>query len=193
MFTGIITDIGKIIKIQDTGDKKVRISSRYKLIKKDLGTSIACSGPCLTVIKVGKGWFDVQISSETLSKTTLGNWTVGSKINLERSLLVGDELSGHLVTGHVDGIANLAKIDKDGDSIRLCFKTKKFLSRFIATKGSISLDGISLTVNSVKNNYFEVNIISHTQISTTIGSVKVGDSVNLEVDLIARYLDKLKR
>ena len=196
MFTGIITDVGTVELIAKRGDTTVKIATTYDPAAIAIGASIACSGPCLTVIakggKQGDAWFSVEASAETLSKTTLGNWAVGSRVNLERSLKVGEEIGGHIVSGHVDGVGEVASVTPEGDSMRYKIKVPKPLAKFIAAKGSIALDGTSLTVNEVDGNTFGVNIIPHTTKVTTWGGIKAGDKVNVEIDMLARYLARLK-
>ncbi len=191
MFTGIITDIGDVRSIVERGDTRIEIHTAYDTHEIELGASIACSGPCLTVVEKGDGWFAIEASAETLSRTTVGAWEVGTKINLERALRVGDELGGHIVSGHVDGMARVAEVRDEGDSTRFVFEAPDGLMPFIAEKGSISLDGVSLTVNEVDGNRFGVNIISHTKSHTTFGDRKVGDPVNMEIDMLARYVSRL--
>jgi riboflavin synthase len=194
MFTGIVTDVGQVRHVEKRGDTHVVIGTQYDVAKVEIGASIACSGVCMTVVDKGSAkdrWFAVTASGETLSKTTLGNWKVGTPVNLERPMRVGDELGGHIVTGHVDGVAEVVSIVPEGESVRMNFKVPVALSRFIAQKGSVALDGISLTVNEVEGTRFGVNIIPHTQKATTFGKLKVGGRVNLEVDLMARYVARL--
>lgn len=191
MFTGIVTDIGEVRAVERKGDMRARIATRYDTASIDIGASIACSGVCLTAVQLGPDWFEVEISAETLDKTTLGGWAEGKKINLERSLKVGDELGGHIVSGHVDGLAKIIELRPEGDSIRYSFEAPKSLARFIAPKGSVALDGTSLTVNEVDGTTFGVNLIPHTQEVTTWGASKVGDRVNLEIDTLARYVARL--
>ncbi|MDO5646454.1 riboflavin synthase [Paracoccus sp. (in: a-proteobacteria)] len=191
MFTGIITDIGLVQLIESRGDLRARIGCGYDMAGVDLGASIACNGVCLTVVAKGGDWFDVDISAETLSKTNLGGWTVGSRVNLERALRVGDELGGHIVSGHVDGVAQIVDARPEGDSLRLTFDAPADLARFIAPKGSVALNGTSLTVNDVADTRFGVNLIPHTQQVTTWGDAAVGDAVNLEIDTLARYVARL--
>ncbi|MEM7724728.1 MAG: riboflavin synthase [Pseudomonadota bacterium] len=195
MFTGIVTDIGTIRAIERRGDLRVRIGTAYEPEGIDLGASIACDGCCLTVVDRGRdgagGWFDVDVSAESLSKTGLGDWDVGVRVNLERSLKVGDELGGHIVSGHVDGVAETLSITPEGDSMRYRFRAPAGLARFIAPKGSVALDGTSLTVNEVDGAEFGVNLIPHTQQVTTWGGAQVGDRVNLEIDTLARYVARL--
>ena len=195
MFTGIITDVGKILQLEQRGDLRARVSTVYPASDIDLGASIACEGVCLTVIETGsadgKGWFDVEISAETVSKTNLAAWTVGRAVNLERALRVGDELGGHIVSGHVDGVAEVVEMHDEGDSTRVMFRAPKELARFIAPKGSVALNGTSLTVNGVQDCIFDINFIPHTKQNTTWGTVKVGDQINLEIDTLARYVARL--
>ncbi len=195
MFTGIITDIGRIRTLERRGDLRARIATSYDATRIDLGASIACDGCCLTVVDRGVdgdgSWFDVDVSAESLSKTALGVWVEGAGINLERSLRVGDELGGHIVSGHVDGTAEILSIVPEGDSIRYRFRAPDALARFIAPKGSVALNGTSLTVNEVEGAEFGVNLIPHTQAVTTWGQSKVGDRVNLEIDTLARYVARL--
>ena len=191
MFTGIVTDIGEVKELEKRGDLRARIVTRYDTDGIDIGASIACAGVCLTVVELGADWFDVEISAETLDKTTLGRWEIGTRINLERALKVGDELGGHIVSGHVDGLARIVEMTPEGDSMRFVFDAPKALARFIAEKGSVTLDGTSLTVNEVDGTRFGINIIPHTQEVTTWGNAKVGDDVNLEIDTLARYVARL--
>ncbi|MBY0352007.1 riboflavin synthase [Tabrizicola sp.] len=197
MFTGIVTDVGRIVETKVTGDLRARIATRYDVAGIDIGASIACDGVCLTVVALGsepEGWFDVEISAETLSKTNIGRsgWPVGKRINLERALRVGDELGGHIVSGHVDGVAEVVRVAPEGGSVRVTFRAPEALARFIAPKGSVALNGTSLTVNEVEGAEFGVNFIPHTQSVTTWGEVAVGDRVNLEVDTMARYVARLR-
>lgn len=193
MFTGIITDIGKVQAVEMRGDMRARIGSSYDMAGVDMGASIACSGICLTVVGKGEGWFDVDISAETISKTNIGanGWAVGKRLNLERALRVGDELGGHIVSGHVDGVATIIDMVDEGDSLRITFEVPRELARFIAPKGSVALNGTSLTVNEVNGTRFGVNLIPHTREVTTWGEVAVGDQVNLEIDTLARYVARL--
>jgi len=196
MFTGIITDIGRIAKITKAGDTRYDILTNYDPDTIALGASIACSGVCLTVVEKGTGaeghWFAMEASKETLDVTTAGHWREGTLLNLERALKMGDELGGHIVSGHVDGIAKIVSIVAEGDSQRYTFEAPKNLMGFIAPKGSVTLDGTSLTVNQVSAQSFGVNLISHTQDVTTWGSSREGDLVNLEIDVLARYVARLK-
>ena len=191
MFTGIITDVGRVAALEKAGDLRARIETAYDTAGIDLGASIASDGVCLTVVGMGDGWYDVDISAETVSKTNLGAWSVGHKINLERALKVGDELGGHIVSGHVDGVAEITAMTIEGDSTRVSFKAPSALARFIAPKGSVALNGTSLTVNEVDGDTFGVNLISHTKEVTNWGQAKVGDMVNLEIDTLARYVARL--
>ncbi len=194
MFTGIITDVGLILATEQRGDLRARIATRYDIDGIDLGASVCCDGVCLTVIATGtspKGWFDVEISAETLGKTNLGNWTDGQRVNLERALRVGDELGGHIVSGHVDGKAQIIAMEDEGDSTRVTLRAPYALARYIAPKGSVALNGTSLTVNDVDNADFGINFIPHTKSATTWGTAKVGDLVNLEIDTLARYIARL--
>jgi riboflavin synthase len=191
MFTGIVTDLGRVRAVLPGGDTGFEIETHYDTGTIAIGASIACSGVCLTAIKVGKGWFRVQASEETRSRSTLGAWRIGTPVNLERSLRLGDELGGHLVAGHVDGMGRLLSQRAEGDSMRLVFEAPAALAPGIATKGSIAVDGVSLTVNEVTGARFGVNIIPHTRAVTSLGSLTVGDPVNLELDLIARYVARL--
>lgn len=193
MFTGIITDIGKVTQVEMRGDMRARIACDYDMAGVDMGASIACDGVCLTVVDKGPDWFDVDISAETISKTNIDThgWHEGRALNLERALRVGDELGGHIVSGHVDGTAVIEEMHDEGDSTRITFRAPHELARFIAPKGSVSLNGTSLTVNEVDGDRFGVNLIPHTQQVTTWGSAKVGDRVNLEIDTLARYVARL--
>lgn len=191
MFTGIITDIGTISELEQQGDLRARIKTAYDTSGIDLGASIASDGVCLTVITLGPDWYDVQISAETVSKTNLADWTVGRRVNLERALKVGDELGGHIVSGHVDGVAEIVAMSDEGDSTRVTLRAPSDLARFIAPKGSVALNGTSLTVNEVEGDTFGINFIPHTKEATTWGDVAVGDRINLEIDTLARYVARL--
>ena len=191
MFTGIITDLGHVRAIEKRGDTRIEIETSYDPATIDIGASIACSGPCLTVVGKGPNWFAVEASAETLARTTLGGWRVGHPVNLERAIKVGDELGGHIVSGHVDGVAHVASITPEGDSMRFEFEAPAEFKNYVASKGSVALDGVSLTVNGVDGARFGVNIISHTRKVTTFGALKAGDRVNMEVDMIARYVARL--
>lgn len=195
MFTGIVTDIGQVLSVAQQGDLLVRIGTAYDVDGIDIGASIACDGVCLTVVATGRApqnWFDVQVSAESVSKTNLGTWGPGARINLERALRVGDELGGHIVSGHVDGVAEVVALRPEGASLRVTFRAPEPLARFIAPKGSIALNGTSLTVNEVEGCDFGINFIPHTQAVTTWGDVALGDRVNLEVDTMARYVARLR-
>ena len=191
MFTGIITDIGQVKSLEKRGDTRIVISTSYDTTTVEIGASIACSGPCLTVVERGSGWFATEASAETLSRTTVGSWVEGTRVNLERALSLGDELGGHIVSGHVDGLARIVSMEPEGDSVRFLFEVPNEVKAFIAEKGSVCLDGVSLTVNAVQGAQFGVNIISHTQSETTFNDKKVDDLVNLEVDMLARYVARL--
>lgn len=193
MFTGIITDIGMVQAVEMRGDMRARIGCGYDMAGVDTGASIACDGVCLTVVAKGTDWFDVDISAETLGKTSIGagGWAVGKRLNLERALRVGDELGGHIVSGHVDGVARITAARDEGDSLRLTFEAPAALARFIAPKGSVALNGTSLTVNEVEGKSFGINLIPHTRQVTTWGDAQVGDAVNLEIDTLARYVARL--
>jgi len=191
MFTGIITDLGRVRRIEPSGDTMFTIETRYDTATIPLGASIAHNGCCLTVIETGPDWYKVQASAETLRVTTLGAWVEGTRINLERALAMGDELGGHIVSGHVDGVARVAGRREEGDSIRFTFAVPASLKPYIASKGSVALDGVSLTVNAVADDHFDVNIIPHTSEVTTFGTMAVGDRVNLEIDMLARYVARL--
>lgn len=202
MFTGIITEIGEVLETERRGDLRVRILSRYDVESIDLGASIACDGTCLTVIASGsvdagsdsRSWFDVELSAETLSASRFGSEPLGkgTLLNLERALKVGDELGGHIVSGHVDGVAEVASVRPEGDSLRVEFKVPETLARMIAPKGSVALNGTSLTVNDAEGCSFGVNIIPHTRKVTTWGNVAKGDLVNIEIDMLARYVARLQ-
>lgn len=193
MFTGIVTDIGTVRAVELRGDMRARIGCHYDMEGVALGASIACEGICLTVVGKGPDWFDVDISAETLAVTSIGanGWAVGQPLNLERALKVGDELGGHIVSGHVDGTATIEAMAPEGDSLRVTFRAPDALARFIAPKGSVALNGTSLTVNEVAGSSFGVNLIPHTRAVTTWGDARVGDAVNIEVDTMARYVARL--
>ena len=191
MFTGIITDIGTITDVVEEGDLRVRIGTGYDTDSIDMGASIASDGVCLTVVDLGPGWYEVQVSAETVSKTNLSTWVAGKRLNLERALRVGDELGGHIVSGHVDGVAEVVSVVDVGDSTRVRLRAPDALARFIAPKGSVALNGTSLTVNEVEGSEFGINFIPHTKQVTTWGDVAVGDRVNLEIDTLARYVARL--
>jgi riboflavin synthase len=197
MFTGIITSLGTVDSIEQRGDLRMTIASDYDPQSIAIGASIACSGVCLTVVEAGPGrtrnsWFAVDVSAETLARSTLGRWRVGTPVNLERSLKIGDELGGHLVFGHADGVASVKDRRRQGDSVSFRFAAPPGLARYIAEKGSIALDGTSLTVNEVAGSEFAVNIIPHTLAVTSFGARQVGDEVNVEVDMLARYVARLR-
>ena len=195
MFTGIVTDIGTILQLEQRGDLRARIRTGYDVDGIDIGASIACNGVCLTVIALGRepqNWFDVEISAETVSATNVSNWSVGKRLNLERALKVGDELGGHIVSGHVDGVAEVVGMRDEGDSTRVTFRPPEALAKFIAPKGSVALNGTSLTVNEVDGRDFGINFIPHTKAATTWGDVAVGDQINLEIDTMARYVARLR-
>ncbi|MBT3466623.1 MAG: riboflavin synthase [Rhodobacteraceae bacterium] len=191
MFTGIITDIGIIAALDQQGDLRARITTGYDTACIDMGASIASDGVCLTVVDLGPDWYDVQISAETVNMTNLDKWAVGKRVNQERALRVGDELGGHIVSGHVDGVAEVVSIKDEGDSTRVQLRAPNDLARFIASKGSVALNGTSLTVNEVEGNVFGINFIPHTKDFTTWGDVALGDMVNLEIDTLARYVARL--
>ncbi|MEP6067978.1 MAG: riboflavin synthase [Paracoccaceae bacterium] len=191
MFTGIVTDVGTIAALHQEGDLRARIKTSYDTAKVDLGASIASDGVCLTVVELGPDWYDVQISAETITKTNIASWTEGKRVNLERALRVGDELGGHIVSGHVDGVADVVSIVDEGDSTRVQLRAPEALAKFIAPKGSVALNGTSLTVNDVKGQIFGINFIPHTKLVTTWGDVRLGDQVNLEIDTLARYVARL--
>lgn len=200
MFTGIITDIGTVAAIEQRGDWRIRIDTAYEPASIAIGASIACAGVCLTVVDKGRdgdaNWFEVDVSAETLSKTRLGQWRAGTPVNLERALKVGDELGGHIVSGHVDAVGHILSITPEGDSKRFVFAAPRALAPYLAPKGSVALDGASLTVNSVEDEarqvVFGVNIIPHTQQWTSFGVASVGDPVNIEIDTLARYVARLQ-
>ena len=195
MFTGIVSDVGTVRSAEQRGDLRLTISCRYDPATIDLGASIACSGACLTVVDKGADWFAVDVSAETVSRTAAGLWAEGAKLNLERALRMGDELGGHLVTGHVDGIGEVVSASREGDSLRLLVRVPSDLGRYLAEKGSVSLDGVSLTVNRLDDRAgateFDVNIIPHTAQHTTLGGAATGRQLNVEIDLMARYLERM--
>ena len=192
MFTGIVTHIGSVRQIIKGGDTRLEITVPFETGDLDIGASVACSGACMTVIEKGADWFAVSVSGESLAKTTLGRWPEGTAVNLERALKAGDEMGGHIVSGHVDGVGALVSMAQEGDSTRMTFEAPEGLRRFIASKGSITIDGISLTVNDVGPATFDINVIPHTQVITTLGERQVGDAVNLEIDMLARYVARLQ-
>jgi len=191
MFTGIITDIATVRNIEKTGDTRFEFTTSFDTSKIVLGASIACNGACMTVIETGDDWFAIEASAESLSRTTLGDLVVGSKVNLEQATRVGDELGGHIVSGHVDGVATLTKRLPEGDSLRLTFEVPEEFAKYIASKGSVTLEGVSLTVNEVDGNTFGINLIPHTQTETTLGSKQPGDRINFEIDMLARYVARM--
>jgi len=195
MFTGIITDIGTVRRVEQRGDLRLIIGCSYDMDTVDLGASISCSGACLTVVDKGNDWFAVDVSQESVSRTAPDLWAEGARLNLERALRVGDELGGHIVTGHVDAIATVRSADEVGGSLDVTIEAPRALGGGIAPKGSIALDGVSLTVNEVRDEgdrtSFTVNIIPHTADHTTLGTIKVGRRLNLEIDVLARYLQRM--
>ena len=191
MFTGIVTDVGKVRNAEQRGDLRLVIETAYDLDTIDLGASISCSGVCLTVVDKGDDSFAVDVSGETLSKTAADHWREGARLNLERALRLGDELGGHIVTGHVDAVAKISEAAADGDSTRIEISLPRELAPMVAPKGSITLDGVSLTVNEVHDGKFTVNIIPHTAQHTTLGNLEAGQQLNVEVDVLARYIDRM--
>jgi len=196
MFTGIVTDVGTVRKVEQRGDLRLQIETGYDTATIDLGASIACSGVCLTVVDKGDDWFAVDVSSETLSRTAGDMWREGARLNLERSLRLGDELGGHIVTGHVDAVGTVVGTCADGDSTRIGVSVPRELGAMIAAKGSIALDGVSLTVNDVRDaedgsTHFSINIIPHTAQHTTLGNLVSGGQLNVEVDTLARYVSRI--
>lgn len=200
MFTGIITDVGTIEAVEPRGDTRIRIATSYDPADIDLGASIACSGVCLTVVNKSAGgapgWFAVDVSGETQSRTAHGQWTVGRRLNLERSLKLGDELGGHIVTGHVDGTGTIVELHEEGGSKRITILAGAEIAPYIAEKGSVTLDGVSLTVNAVEDTpegvRIGVNIIPHTAAVTAIGTAALGNTMNIEIDVLARYLQRME-
>jgi riboflavin synthase len=197
MFTGIVTDVGRIARVEPRGDLRVVVETAYDTSGLSMGASVACSGACLTVVDKGPGWFAVDVSAETVSKTARGMWTAGRALNLERALKVGDELGGHIVTGHVDAVATVVAMTPEGDSTRIEIEAPVSVAAYIAPKGSICLDGTSLTVNEVSDDAqgvrFGVNVIPHTAAVTTWGELRVGSELNLEIDVLARYLGRMQK
>ena len=196
MFTGIVTDVGTVRKAEQRGDLRLTIATGYDLDSVDLGASISCSGVCLTVVDKGDDWFAVDVSAETISKTAANHWREGARLNLERALRLGDELGGHIVTGHVDAVATIVNTCPDGDSTRIGLSVPRDLAPMIAPKGSVTLDGVSLTVNEMRDaddgsTHFAVNIIPHTAQHTTLGALAQGQQLNVEVDVLARYIDRM--
>jgi len=191
MFTGIITDLGKVREVVPGPVTRLTVDTSFDVTTIDLGASIACNGCCLSVVEKAPGWIAFEVSNETLDKTNLGDWRVGTPVNLERALKLGDELGGHMVSGHVDGVGTITDIRQDGGSTRIDIEAPANLARSIAAKGSITVDGVSLTVNEVNDRVFGVNIIPITQTATNLGAARSGVRVNLEIDLIARYVARL--
>ena len=195
MFTGIVTDVGTVVSAEQRGDLRLQIRTAYDLSTVELGASIACSGVCLTVVDKGEDWFAVDVSAETVSRTAADMWREGVRLNLERSLRMGDELGGHIVTGHIDGVGEVIGVCPEGDSRRIGIRVGSELAPAVAQKGSISLDGVSLTVNDVRDaedgTHFSVNIIPHTAKQTTLGDLAAGRQLNVEIDVIARYLERM--
>lgn len=192
MFTGLITDVGRVRAVEArNGGARIAIETAYETGEIPLGASIACCGACMTVVEKRSGWFAIDASAESLARTTLGSWETGRRVNLERALCLGEELGGHMVSGHVDAVAEIAERRPDGESLRFTIAVPEAFARFIAPKGSVALDGVSLTVNEVEGRRFGVNIIPHTASQTTFGGLEAGDRVNFEVDLIARYVARL--
>lgn len=193
MFTGIVTDLGEVRRVVRGAGRETRfeIASHYDGATIAVGASIAHNGVCLTIVDKGADWHAVEVSGETLSKTSLGSWVEGTKVNLERALAIGDELGGHIVSGHVDGVAKVVSIRPDNQSFRFVFESPAELAKFVAPKGSVALDGVSLTVNEVEGRNFGINIIPHTQAVTTFGTLREGDFVNMEIDMLARYVARL--
>ncbi len=191
MFTGIVTDVGRVRAVEPDGDTRFTIETAYDTAGIDAGASIACDGACLTVVDKGPGWFAVTASAETLACTTLGDWGAGHAVNLERALKVGDELGGHIVSGHVDAVASVVGTEPEGDSVRFTFEVPARLARYIAGKGSVTLNGVSLTVNDVADNRFGVNIIPHTRAVTNFAEAGAGTRMNVEIDILARYVARL--
>ena len=196
MFTGIVTDIGTVTRVESPGDTRVIVATAYDTTTVDLGASISCSGVCLTVVDKGPNWFAVDVSGETISRTAKDQWTEGRKFNLERAMKLGDELGGHIVTGHVDGLGTVVALAEEGGSHRVTIRAGADIAPFIAPKGSVTVDGVSLTVNSVRDIDGEVefglNIIPHTWAVTTLGTIHVEQSVNIEIDVLARYLQRME-
>ena len=195
MFTGIVTDVGTVIAAEQRGDLRLRVRTGLDLATVDLGASIACSGVCLTVVDKGDEWFAVDVSAETQSATAGALWREGARLNLERALRLGDELGGHIVTGHVDSVGEVLGVCAEGDSQRIGVRVPHVLAPMLAAKGSVTLDGVSLTVNDVRDEaqatHFAVNIIPHTAAQTTLGQLEQGQQLNVEVDVLARYLARM--
>jgi riboflavin synthase len=189
MFTGIVTDVGRVRAIRDTNrDRRFEIETTYDVATLDIGASVAHAGCCLTVVEKGEGWFAVEVSGETLEVTTLSDWIVGRRVNLERAARVGDELGGHIVSGHVDGVGEVVSVEAEGGSHRVRIRAPRPLHRLIAAKGSITVEGVSLTGHEVEDDVFGLNLIPHTWDVTTLGALTPGARVNLEIDMLARYL-----
>jgi riboflavin synthase len=193
MFTGIVTDLGQVRAVERGGDARLTIATGYDTATIAIGASIACAGVCLTVIDKGSDWFAVQVSAATLSCTTLGEWRVGRKVNLERSLRVGDELGGHIVSGHVDDVGEVVAAQAEGQSLRCLVEVGPSVIPYVAPKGAVTVDGVSLTVNEVIDKRFGVNVIPHTRKATSLGELRAGDKVNIEADILARYVARLAR
>ncbi|MEP3225158.1 MAG: riboflavin synthase [Parasphingorhabdus sp.] len=198
MFTGIVSDIGTIQSVEERGDLRLVVACDYDMDGVDIGASIACSGACMTVVEKGANWFAVDVSAESISKTADTMWTEGARLNLERALKVGDELGGHIVTGHVDAVGAVVAMEAVGDSHPIRIKAPRDIAPYLAPKGSITVDGISLTVNAVEDLadgdvIFDLNIIPHTASVTTFADLKIGDEVNLEIDILARYLLRMEK
>ena len=197
MFTGIVTDIGTVTTIDQRGDLRLVIGCHYHMDGVAIGASISCSGVCLTVVDKGTDWFAVDVSAETISRTAQGQWSQGARLNLERALKVGDELGGHIVTGHVDAIGQVVSVTDEGDSTRIVISAPRDIARHIAPKGSIALDGVSLTVNEVSDTpddvRFGINVIPHTQSVTTFGALAPGHAINIEIDVLARYMARMQQ
>lgn len=192
MFTGLIRDVGRVRSITNkSGDWRIEIETALDMGAVDMGASIACSGCCLTVVEKGDDWFGVDVSAESLSKTVIEHWETGTPVNIEPSLKLGDEMGGHIVSGHVDGLATLISSEQEGDSWRLQFELPAGYQKYVVPKGSITIDGISLTVNEVEGDVFGVNIIPHTWTHTSLSERQVGDDVNIEIDMLARYVAKM--
>ena len=197
MFTGIITDIGTIASVEARGDTRLVVETAFDMASVDLGASIACSGVCLTVVDKGPGWFAVDVSGESIARTAADQWTQGRRLNLERAMKLGDELGGHIVTGHVDGVGSVIGVCAEGDSKKIGFSIPAALAPFLAPKGSVTVDGVSLTVNEVVDQddgttHFAINLIPHTQAVTTLGALAPGSQVNIEIDVLARYLQRME-
>ena len=197
MFTGIITDIGTVASVEARGDTRLVVETAFDMAGVDLGASIACSGVCLTVVDKGPGWFAVDVSGESIARTATDQWTEGRRLNLERAMKLGDELGGHIVTGHVDGVGSVIGVCAEGDSKKIGFSIPAALAPFLAPKGSVTIDGVSLTVNEVTDQpdgttHFAINLIPHTQAVTTLGTLAAGQQVNIEIDVLARYLQRME-